>query len=671
MLVNQFKIFFKDFKSDEKLELQSIFGLSLVVIGVYYTYLSMDEFVVLGNFTHYIVSAIILSAFLLALFIPSFKQNIANIYLFSSVLFMFLLIYWLHLNGFKRYMLLSYWLSIVFIGLNFKNKDKLFQFLIIIFVGLMISIGITAESEIFKRYLWWFWSPIFMYGVYTILNYNLTIQQRMQEKEILLGERERELDYLYNGLPAIIVCKDKNNRIIKVNQAYADLTDKTLEELNNIDLFEVYPKNIAQKYYEQDLEIINTGQPKLNMVEKQVTPSGKTHWIRSNKTPVYDHDGAIVGLMIIGFDITKEIEEKQQRKILEERSQRIFHEAPYAMALTDLNGRFVQVNAAFANLLGYQKAELINRPTSPLTVYPMDSSNTALLESNDFHSEVVQFNKKDGQSLMVDLTVNVIRGTEGQPQFILSMIEDLTQAEEFKAKLDQYAKALETSNKELEQFAYIASHDLKEPLRMIKSYIQLIKRRYNDRLDDAGREFMAYAVDGVDRMDLLLRDLLGYSRAGRVQLDKTFITIDDILMRVTMNLRLQINETNADISTDADIPPLFVNRMYISLLFQNLINNAIKYKGDKDPNIKIEAKLDGNMIQFAISDNGIGIEEKFLTKIFLIFQRLHAHHEYSGTGVGLAICKRIVERHGGKIWATSKVGVGSIIHFTLPHIEQD
>ena len=231
--------------------------------------------------------------------------------------------------------------------------------------------------------------------------------------------------------------------------------------------------------------------------------------------------------------------------------------------------------------------------------------------------------------------------------------------------LARSAEALERSNRELQEFAYVASHDLQEPLRMISSYVQLLKRRYGENLDSDANEFIDYAVDGAERMKKLIQDLLAFSRVGTSGEEFKITSTQTILDEVLSNLELSIKEKNVKISHDP-LPDLVVDKTQIMLLFQNLISNAIKFCGDKPPEIHIEVIDNYDEWLFCFKDNGIGIDTKYADQIFVIFQRLHGMGEYPGTGIGLSISKRIVERHGGQIWVESEPGNGSSFKFTIP-----
>jgi PAS domain S-box-containing protein len=241
----------------------------------------------------------------------------------------------------------------------------------------------------------------------------------------------------------------------------------------------------------------------------------------------------------------------------------------------------------------------------------------------------------------------------------------LTQAQLLEQETKQ-RQELVRSNSDLQQFAYVASHDLQEPLRMVASYLQLLERRYKDRLDADANEFIQYAVDGAGRMQTLINDLLAYSRVGTQGKPFKLTDYADILKRALLQLKISIEETGAVITHDAPLPHIMADESQLTQVLQNLVSNAIKFQGEQVPHIHVGAKhIEGEWV-FSVKDQGIGMDPQYKDRIFLIFQRLHNRTEYKGTGIGLAICKRIIERHGGRIWVESELDQGSTFYFTIP-----
>jgi light-regulated signal transduction histidine kinase (bacteriophytochrome) len=276
--------------------------------------------------------------------------------------------------------------------------------------------------------------------------------------------------------------------------------------------------------------------------------------------------------------------------------------------------------------------------------------------------------RKDGTQFPVEISLSPLDGPDGTS--VTAAIRDVTERKLTARQLAENLKELRHSNESLEQFAHIASHDLQEPLRMVASYTQLLSRRYKGRLDAEADEFIAYAVDGTQRMKHLIEDLLLYSRAGKGGPLLAEFPVDRALREALNNLRPAIEESGAVVTSDP-LPALVASESQMVQILQNLIGNAIKYRGERVPKIHVSVlqntnDQNGEEWIFSVADNGIGIDSKYFDRIFQIFQRLHGRQEYEGTGIGLAICKRILQQQGGRIWVESEPEQGSIFHFSLP-----
>ena len=284
---------------------------------------------------------------------------------------------------------------------------------------------------------------------------------------------------------------------------------------------------------------------------------------------------------------------------------------------------------------------LKNQVISALTIYST--------ETNPFSDDEIKLLQELADDISFGLTALRLRiaHTEAEKALQESLLE------------------VQRSNAELEQFAYITSHDLREPLRMITSFLQLLERRYQDQLDADANEFIGYAVGGAKRLDTMIQDILVYSKISNKKRDFSHVNINNVLEQTYLNLKTSIDENNAEITYNK-LPSLTIDEQLMVQLFQNLISNAIKYRGEEYPKIQISAKKEDQQWLFSVKDNGIGISEKHLDKIFTIFQRLHTHEEYEGTGIGLAIAQKIIHQHGGQIWAESLPGNGSTFYFTMP-----
>jgi light-regulated signal transduction histidine kinase (bacteriophytochrome) len=286
------------------------------------------------------------------------------------------------------------------------------------------------------------------------------------------------------------------------------------------------------------------------------------------------------------------------------------------------------------------------------------------MQGEALDSICARFVAKDGSTILVEGNSSC-RFENGRPTATRGVFHNVTERAVAQQELAEYAARLEKSNSDLQQFAYTASHDLKEPLRAVSGFCQLLARKYRGQLDEAGAEYVDHIVDGARRMQALLNGLLAYSRVQTA--GKAFRQVDcnEVVAEALANLRVRIEENGAQIDCES-LPCIRADAAQLVQLFQNLVGNAIKYRGERRPQIRIWAEAKDDEWVFAVRDNGIGIDDRQADRIFVIFQRLHARDEYPGTGMGLAICKRIAERHHGRIWVHSEPGRGSTFYFSIP-----
>ena len=328
----------------------------------------------------------------------------------------------------------------------------------------------------------------------------------------------------------------------------------------------------------------------------------------------------------------------------------------------------VDVNPAFERITGYSMQEVIGKNCRFLQGTETDPAaitliRDAIAEQRD--CQVILRNyRKDGTPFWNEIKISPVRDAEGRLTHFVGVLTDVTARVEAQDALERTAAELRRSNEELEQFAYMASHDLQEPLRMVASYTQLLARRYKDKLDQAGQDFIGFAVEGAQRMQAFIQDLLLYSRVGTHGRSFENIPAGMSLRRALENLRYAIAEKSAQVNT-GEMPDVFADPVQLTQLFQNVIGNALKFAGEEPLHIDISSVHGDSAWEFIVQDNGIGIDPADRERIFVIFQRLHSRQEYEGTGIGLAICKKIVERHGGRIWVESIKGAGTAFHFTI------
>ncbi len=333
---------------------------------------------------------------------------------------------------------------------------------------------------------------------------------------------------------------------------------------------------------------------------------------------------------------------------------------------TDAEGRFTYVSPRCVDLLGVLPESLISRGLVDLC-RPEDAARVRAALSDGVRRLEIAILAADGQAIQTEMSITPITSPSEAVIGHRGITRDITIRKKIRAELEQKTAELERSNSDLEQFAYVASHDLREPLRMVNSFLGLLERRIADKLDDESREFISFAMEGAQRMDHLILDLLAYSRIGRNALPKEPVPLGPALDTALGNLTLTMEEYGAGVSIPDEMPSLRVDEVEFVRLFQNLIGNAIKYRHpDRPPRIKVTVARNESCWEFRIEDNGLGIEPQYYDRIFQIFQRLQARDETEGTGIGLAVCKRVVGRYGGRIWVESTPGIGSRFHFTIP-----
>lgn len=332
--------------------------------------------------------------------------------------------------------------------------------------------------------------------------------------------------------------------------------------------------------------------------------------------------------------------------------------------------RITRFNHAFEKLIGKMEQEVLGQSLE--TLFPLDLVETSmdrihtLLSSEGGEAVEINFRHTKGSVRTVLWNAATLFAADGvTPLATIAQGQNITKRKQAETKLAATIEDLRRSNQELEQFAYVASHDLQEPLRMVTSYTQLLAERYQDQLDDKAQKFIHYAVDGAVRMQLLINDLLIYSRVGTKGMPLELTDVHTVLGEAKNILGMAIYEAKAIITND-ELPDVRADASQLVQLFQNLIGNAVKFRGEQYPHIHISARDEGQEWLFSVRDNGIGIDPQYADKLFIIFQRLHSRDEYPGSGIGLAICKKIIERHGGRIWFESELGKGTTFYFTFP-----
>jgi PAS domain S-box-containing protein len=382
-------------------------------------------------------------------------------------------------------------------------------------------------------------------------------------------------------------------------------------------------------------------------------------------TALRDPSGNLLGFSEFSHDLSESKEsEAKYRGLLEA--------APDAMVIVNEAGDIVLLNLQAEKQFGYRRDELVGRKVTNLI--PEGFAERLIADGNRTAAEALvqqigmgielYGRRKDGSEFPIEMMLSPLESAHGI--LVTAAIRNITVRKEGEENLLRTAEELKQTNDQLQQFAYVASHDLQEPLRMVASYTQLLAKRYVGRLDSDADEFISYAVDGCNRMQTLIRDLLAYSHSGTDGKAQRVISTEDVLQEVLINLRAMIEESGAVVTHDS-LPTIMSSGSQLAQIFQNLIGNAIKYRSASAPRVHISAtKNDGKGWVLSVRDNGMGIEPQYFEKIFVLFQRLHGREEFSGTGIGLAVCKKIVEQLGGTIWVESQPEKGSTFYFSLP-----
>lgn len=491
---------------------------------------------------------------------------------------------------------------------------------------------------------------------------NLVIIERKQAEGKIQGNGEKYRQFveaLQEGIWAI----DRYACTTFVNPHMARMLGYTIEEMLGKPIFQFMEKQEVEKC-KQFLK------PRLQAAKEQydftlLRKDGSRVYITGESVPLRDEMDNYIGTLAAIIDIT------ERKKIEEEllRLRTAVEQAVDGIAIADLNGYIQFVNLAWAKMHGYSVNELIGKHlkvfhTEEQFLKEVIPFNEQVLKTG-FHEGEVGHVRKDGTIFPALMTTAVLKDTNQTSIGLVGMAHDITKRKKAEEERSHLIEQLRLSNADLEQFAAVASHDLQEPLRMVTSFVDLLKRRYQNKIDAEADEYITLTVDNVTRMQALITDLLRLARAGIRRGSLVLVDANVALNDALKNINKTISESDAIISTD-QLPGVWYERAELCQIFQNLIDNALKFRKNCPLAIHISAKELENAWEFSISDNGIGFDPKDARRIFEAFQRLHSQYEYKGSGIGLAVCKKIVERYGGRIWASSTPGRGATFSFTVP-----
>jgi PAS domain S-box-containing protein len=497
--------------------------------------------------------------------------------------------------------------------------------------------------------------------------YVVAIVRDVTERRKRKQELER-YETIVETIPDGTYVLDEDHRFREVNDALVEMTGYGREELLGVDA-EIIS---TEGGHERGMELrrqLKAGEIDVAVLEEEIqTADGDTFDAEIRFDALFDDDGTFRGTAGVIRDITDR--KRRERTLREERNliEQIVEISPIGIATVESDGTFDILNDRTTEILGLER-EAISDPEErvgrldpvrpdgePFAVDEIPDNR--VLEGERFYDVEVGVRRPDGERVWTSISGTPLRDEQGRVTGGVLTFADITDRQEYERKL-------EASNERLEQFAYAASHDLQEPLRMVSSYLQLLERRYGDELGEDGEEFLAFAVDGAERMKAMIEALLAYSRVETRGDPFEPVDLEPLLEDVLADLQLHIDESDAAV-TAGSLPTVEGDASQLRQVFQNLLDNAVEYSGDDPPRIRLEAERSGTQWVVSVEDEGIGIDPDDQNRVFEVFQRLHSHEEHEGTGIGLALCRRIIERHGGDIWVESESGEGSTFYFTLP-----
>lgn len=490
-----------------------------------------------------------------------------------------------------------------------------------------------------------------------------------KQMEINLQDSKERYRLLSETSPDMIFVIDRNDCISYVNSFAAEQFGKLPEEVIGKQRTELFPPQVAEDQKLGLQHVFETGQS-LSSEAPISFPNGVI-WLDTKLVPILDKQQNVTAVMGVSRNITERIKSEEELRSINERFSLATHSAQLGVWDWDIpNNCLVWDDQMYALYEKDKDNFTVSYEAWMDGLHPEDGIHMESEVQEALRGEKqldTQFRAmfSDGSIKHIKANALVIKDSSGQPIRMTGINYDITERIIAQENLNKANQELARSNAELERFAYVASHDLQEPLRMVASYLQLLERRYKDRLDGDALEFISYAVDGSNRMKTLINDLLAYSRVATRGREFKPIDCNEVIKLVLSTLKPVIEETSAVISYDP-LPKILGDETQINQLFQNLIGNAIKFHGDAPPEIHVGVRKEETKWVFSVSDNGIGIDPQFFERIFIIFQRLHNREKYQGTGIGLAISKRIIERHGGRIWIESEPDKGSTFFFSIP-----
>jgi PAS domain S-box-containing protein len=487
------------------------------------------------------------------------------------------------------------------------------------------------------------------------------------------AEQERQRYYdLFDAAPEGYLVTDHAGRILEANAAVATMLALHKDSLAGRNLVHFFADGSKGDFQNLLFEAVR-GKNQQDC-ELQVQPFRKGPvTVSINVSSAYAEDSAVRSLRWMLRDITERTQVDEAIRQSEAKYRSLVDDDISADFICTRDGRILDCNPAFARMFGFASvAEAESANILVTYIHPEERAELIDRLQQETRLENVERFRKRQDGTQIHVVENIIGIFDAAGNLVVTKGYIIEDTERLKAEeaMKQYAEHLKRSNEDLERFAYVSSHDLQEPLRTIVTFTQLLERKYVGRIDPEADEYIRYIVDAGRRMQDLIHDLLEYSRITSKAQELQPVRTEEVLAQALLSLNPIIKEESATITYDL-LPVVQADPQQLRQVFQNLISNALKYRReDEPPRIRISAERTGDMWQFNIQDNGLGIEPQYFDRIFVIFQRLHTRDQYVGTGIGLAIVKRIVERQGGRIWVESEVDQGSTFHFTIPAVNE-
>jgi PAS domain S-box-containing protein len=493
-----------------------------------------------------------------------------------------------------------------------------------------------------------------------------------QQAEKALRREKLFTDAVIETIPGLFFVINRDRRFVQWNRACEELLGLSGEQFKALDAFAPLLEPDREMAARKLREAFETGEAELEA--RVAGKDGVREFRFAAKRMMLGEEMFLIGN---GVDITERKRAEEALRTSEVRYRTMFETMLQGVVYYDAEGMIVSMNPAAERILGKGPQEILGE--SPVSIehhairedgspFPgvEHPSLVALHNGHEVRNVLMGvFNPKEKDYRWINITaVPLFRKGESKPYHVYTLFDDITERKRADEELRKLTEELRRSNADLQQFAYIASHDLQAPLRNVEGFVQLLVKRYKKKLDDKADEYITYISEGVKDMQMLIHDLLEFSKVDSGGKTFTPVDISICLNKATSNLKAAIEQKDALITCNETLPVVYGDTIQLTSLLQNLIGNAIKFS-QTQPMVHISSKIEGAWAVFAIRDNGIGMDKKDTDKIFAVFHRLHGKSEYPGTGIGLAICKKIVERHGGRIWAESEPGKGSTFYFTL------